>query len=239
METNYDIKNTSKTNKLNFTIAIIYYIFNISITSIYSYIYFNTDLYNRLFKITHSNLESDIIANFPLIFIQLLPIFYILYKKEKNLSYIGLSKKHVLSSIPVGLISTLPLIALMMYFGDISNNYLDLRGLFLRFTFHLFCIALVEEIVFRGFLQQIVSESIKNKFIATFLVGILFSASHIPFKLIGSNLSIIDVFNQNIGFLISAIIIHLYLLIIYKKSQNLSSAILTHAIINLMSEVLL
>lgn len=93
-------------------------------------------------------------------------------------------------------------------------------------------IALVEEIIFRGFIQQRLKGLIKNKYVNLLVVAFVFGSIHIPFILAQSNLTFIQVFVS----VIPKMVMHIYFVGIYKAGNNsVISSTITHGINNFIA----
>ncbi|MDU2491743.1 MAG: CPBP family intramembrane glutamic endopeptidase [Clostridium celatum] len=101
-----------------------------------------------------------------------------------------------------------------------------------NFLYMLIEIALVEEIIFRGFLQQRLKGLIKNKYVNLLVVAFVFGSIHIPFILAQSNLTFFQVFIL----VIPKMIMHIYFVGIYKAGNNsVLSATIAHGVNNFIA----
>ncbi|WP_294169371.1 CPBP family intramembrane glutamic endopeptidase [uncultured Clostridium sp.] len=83
------------------------------------------------------------------------------------------------------------------------------------------CILLItnyvlEEIIFRGFIQQRLKGLIKNRYINLIVVAIIFGSIYIPFILAQNNITFIESFVSTIP----KMIIHIYFVAVYKAGNN-------------------
>ena len=93
-------------------------------------------------------------------------------------------------------------------------------------------IALVEEIIFRAFIQQRLNGLIRNKYINLLVVAFVFGSVHIPFMLAQSNLTFVQVFIS----VIPKMVMHIYFVGIYKAGNNsVLSATIVHGVNNFIA----
>lgn len=98
-----------------------------------------------------------------------------------------------------------------------------------NFLYMLIEIAFVEEIIFRGYVQQRLRGIIKNKYINLFIVAFIFGIMHIPITLIQGNLSIMEVSLS----IIPKMIMHIYFVGVYKMGNNsILSSTIVHSLNN-------
>lgn len=134
----------------------------------------------------------------------------------------------ILKQIIIGIVLYIPLYLLILISNwglGISIN-LNLMSIW-NFLYYLINIGLVEEIVFRGFIQQRLKGVIKNKYVNILVVAFIFGIGHISFRLAQSNLTFIQVFIS----VIPAMCLHIYFVCIYKAGHNsILSPTITHAL---------
>lgn len=225
------IKNSSelKYEKVDGILAIFMTIYISIITIIFWYIIFKF----RWFDKFASNFENKMFAKFifyiPINIIQLTPIFIILKYRNQSLNSIGINKNKILKQILIGIILYLPLFLLNWK----SIKTLNIESISLSiwdFMYMLIEIAFVEEIIFRGYVQQRLRGLIKNRYFNLLIVAFMFGIMHVPSTLIQVDYI---TFNDIVLSVMPRMIMHIYFVGVFKAGDNsiLSSSI-THAINN-------
>lgn len=219
---------SKKYNKSDIAFSLIYYIYIFLITIIY----FNIVKSNLLIL---SNIPLlKLLINFLLVILQLYPIFIFLAYKKQSLSTIGININRFFLSIFKGIFYFIPILVIRFIFLNYIFKDIIFDFNFIIYSFiQLIQIALVEEIIFRGFLQSIFSGFMKNKFLSIIIVAILFAFIHI-----GRNL-VFDFYKFNIilfllGFL-KLFIKHIYYTYISLKTNSIFASTITHFLNNILS----
>lgn len=223
-----DIKdlNDVKYEKLDGILAIFMTIYISIITIIFVYIIFKLGWLD----IFASNFENRLFARFifyiPLALVELLPLFIILKCRNQSLKSVGINKNKIFRQIIIGISLYLPLFLLNWKYVNVAN----MKSISIwSFLYMLIEIAFVEEIIFRGYVQQRLRGIIKNKYINLFIVAFIFGAMHIPVTLIQGNLSIIEVSLS----IIPKMIMHIYFVGVYKIGNNsVLSSTIVHSLNN-------
>ncbi len=110
-------------------------------------------------------------------------VIIVLIRKQK-LKSIGFDKAEIRKSFVFGIV-----LALIIFLVDFLPGYLagyemqTIAKLFKDFLYYFFIIALVEEIVFRGFIQTRIYGIIKNPILSILVTAFLFMTMHIPFQM--------------------------------------------------------
>jgi len=138
-------------------------------------------------------------------------ILFAIYSTKSKIHYLGITKKPLISTLVIGGIAMLLAIPLINYLNELNHNIhlpdtltglenwmrdaeakaAELTNAFTQGTsvgtllLNLFVIALMaalsEEIFFRGVLQKVLIECLKNKHIAIWIGAAIFSAFHMQF----------------------------------------------------------
>lgn len=219
-----DIKNSNelKYEKVDGILAIYTAIF----TMLCWYIFFKLRWIDKFC----SNFENKMFATFifyiPIAIIQLLPIFIILKYRSQSLSSLGINKNKILKKIIIGIVLYVPLFLLY-------SKVLNLKSISIwEFLNMLIEIAFVEEVIFRGYIQQRLRALIKNRYVNLFIVAFLFAIMHIPVTLIQSNNV---TFNLIASLITSKMIMHVYFVGVFKAGGNsILSSTITHTLSNLI-----
>ena len=198
-------------------------------TAIGRYIVFDLALWDKFASYFNNRLFARFLFHIPLSLFQIFPIFIILKYRKQSLKSIGFNKVQILKQISIGII--LYLLSLILNWVPGINFNLDSMSIW-SFLYMLIEIALVEEIIFRGFLQQRLKGLIKNKYVNLLIVAFIFGSIHIPFILAQSNLTFVQVFIS----IIPKMIMHIYFVGIYKAGNNsVLSATIAHGVNNFIA----
>ena len=202
-------------------------------TAIGRYIVFDLALWDKFASYFNNRLFARFLFHIPLSLFQIFPIFIILKYRKQSLKSIGFNKTQILKQIIIGIILYIPLYLLSLILNLVPSINLKLDSMSIwSFLYMLIEIALVEEIIFRGFLQQRLKGLIKNKYINLLIVAFIFGSMHIPFILAQSNLTFVQVFIS----IIPKMIMHIYFVGIYKAGNNsVLSATIAHGVNNFIA----
>ena len=202
-------------------------------TSICRYIVFDLALWDKFASYFNNRLFARFLFHIPLSLFQIFPIFIILKYRKQSLKSIGFNKVQILKQISIGIILYIPLYLLSLILNWVPGINFNLDSMSIwSFLYMLIEIALVEEIIFRGFLQQRLKGLIKNKYVNLLIVAFIFGSIHIPFILAQSNLTFVQVFIS----IIPKMIMHIYFVGIYKAGNNsVLSATIAHGVNNFIA----
>ena len=202
-------------------------------TAIGRYIVFDLALWDKFASYFNNRLFARFLFHIPLSLFQIFPIFIILKYRKQSLKSIGFNKTQILKQIIIGIILYIPLYLLSLILNLVPSINLKLDSMSIwSFLYMLIEIALVEEIIFRGFLQQRLKGLIKNKYINLLIVAFIFGSMHIPFILAQSNLTFVQVFIL----VVPKMIMHIYFVGIYKAGNNsILSATIAHGVNNFIA----
>lgn len=166
-------------------------------TAIGRYIVFDLALWDKFASYFNNRLFARFLFHIPLSLFQIFPIFIILKYRKQSLKSIGFNKVQILKQISIGIILYIPLYLLSLILNWVPGINFNLDSMSIwSFLYMLIEIALVEEIIFRGFLQQRLKGLIKNKYVNLLIVAFIFGSIHIPFILAQSNLTFVQVLYQ-------------------------------------------
>jgi membrane protease YdiL (CAAX protease family) len=102
-----------------------------------------------------------------------------------------------------------------------------------NFFYMLINIALIEELVFRGYIQTRLYGVFKSDVSSIIVGGLLFMGSHIPFQLFNRNGgNIIEFISGNYLWLFSTFVIHLFFNFLYRKYNSLTASTASHFLMN-------
>lgn len=202
-------------------------------TAIDRYIVFDLVLWDKFASYFNNRLFARFLFHIPLSLFQIFPIFIILKYRKQSLKSIGFNKVKILKQISIGIILYIPLYLLLLILNWVQGINFNLDSMSIwNFLYMLIEIALVEEIIFRGFLQQRLKGLIKNKYVNLLVIAFVFGSIHIPFILAQSNLTFFQVFIS----VIPKMIMHIYFVGIYKAGNNsVLSATIAHGVNNFIA----
>ena len=234
----FDIK--TKINKLDGVLALIYYMYYSFFIYVFGLVIFKTEFFKK-FTIYFTNEHLyKLIIYIPVSLLSISPIFIILWYRKQNLDTIGIKFNRLFQSLLIGFIGSLPfilpsIIGLFNQNKQLLYNFTDTVWIFMYFFI---CIAFTEEIAFRGFIQTRIEGIIKNKWVSILFVGIMFGLMHIPFQMIQANMSFIEFVSYDKYHLIITALIHIYLVYLYTRNNNILSSTITHTLIDFIPSII-
>mgnify|MGYP000848135267 CR=1 FL=1 len=223
-----DIQNMQS---LDGVFALLYYLYYMILIFCFGLIMFNTDIYVNWGNNFINGSMYRFIFYVPITILSILPIIFIIQFRKQSISSLGIRKANVVKSIFLGILFSLPFLIPNIKNGIIYNyEFKNVEFLIWDFLYFLISIALVEEIIFRGFIQIRIRGIIKDKWLSILIVGIMCSIMHIPFQMMNSNLSLVEFIDMT--YLIKLVIMHIYFVYIYTRDNNIIAPIVAHTIIN-------
>lgn len=214
--------------------SIIYYLYYLLILFLFGLLIMNTQITQILGKNFTSGSLFRFIFYIPISIISVLPIFIILKFRNQGLTSVGIKKDNIFENIIIGIIGAIP-ISILNIIGAISEGKILNPNIFdwiWTFLYFLICIAFVEELIFRGYMQTRIQNLIKNKWTSIIMVGVLFGLMHVPFQMLMANMGPIEFLINDIGHLINTTILHIYFVYLYTRDNNILAPTIAHAIIN-------
>lgn len=175
------------------------------------------------------------------IFNALMIVITILFIKldKQRLETIGLYKGKWKSSIIIGII-----LAVFLFYSNCSYNLINgsklisIQDMLILLIYYLL-VAVCEEIVFRGYIGTRIYGLIKKKWLAIFVVGILFIIMHFPYRMIAYGMTLSDLTIKNFSWIIDLFITHIIFNFIYLKTNSLYGAIIPHWMSNFAYNIIL
>lgn len=175
------------------------------------------------------------------IFNVLMIVITILFIKlnKQTLSTIGISKGRWKSSIIIGIIVA----SFLFYNNCISNlisgsKLISIQEILILLVYYLL-VAVCEEFVFRGYIGTRIYGLTKKRWLAVFVVGILFIVMHFPYRMIAYGMTLNDLTIKNFNWIIDLFITHLVFNFIYLKTNSLYGAIIPHWMSNFAYNIIL
>lgn len=163
-----------------------------------------------------------------------LSLFAILFLRKQKIESIGLTSKNIWKSSLLGFVIGFGI--LLSAIISAVNNNLSFRGvnyLIYGLFFYTFEIALLEELVFRGFIQTRFVGFFKSKTLGIVTSGILFMLMHIPFQMVIRNMGLIEFISYDIVHLLLTFLYHLLFSFLFFKYNNIMAPTIVHIFLNL------
>lgn len=153
--------------------------------------------------------------------------------KKQSVATLGFTKKNLFKSIFLGLALSAILFMVNLIIG-ISGKYSfnAIPILVKNFLYYFFVIALVEEIIFRGFIQTRIYGIIKNPVWAVILTGFMFMSVHVPFQMYAVNMGISAYIESHYINLISTMVWHVVFNFMYTKYNSIVAPTVFHGIMD-------
>lgn len=129
-------------------------------------------------------------------------------------------------------------IVIATFFIILIFSGLEFQNILLQTLYYLFYIGAIEEIVFRGMIQNYLFGLKTNKYLTFIIGGLLFSFMHIPFQMyIHNNISFSFIFVA-IPNLIETLIFHFIYCFIAHKRKNILIPIAIHYTYDILGLIL-
>lgn len=78
---------------------------------------------------------------------------------------------------------------------------------------------------------------VKGKWLSIIIVGIMFGLIHIPFQMFRSNMPLTQFIVNDSVHLITTCVIHIYLVYLYTRDNNILSSTVAHTLINFIPSI--
>lgn len=215
--------------------SVLIYIYILVLAYLFGLFIYKSTLNNYLCNFFKNKDIYKIIIQIPVNVFQLLPIFLLIKIKNQPLISVGLSLKGILKQFLLGLLFSIPFIIIYIFLLLNNKTYFTMESFIFTLIYQLIFTSLIEEIIFRGFIQSRITGLINNKPLSILTVGIMFGLAHWPFQLISNNKPLSEIIIPMLFSLLIRIVMHIYLNFIYQKSNNLIAPIITHTIKNILS----
>lgn len=153
--------------------------------------------------------------------------------RRQGIETIGLRKGNIKLSLIMGIT-----LAVILFFCNCLSNILFEEQSFIPikeimiYILYFFTVGLVEEVMFRGYIETRLHGYTKRIYLDVLLTGILFVLMHYPFRMVAYHMSFLDLIT-NVQYMLDLFITHLILSFIRIKSDSLYGAIIPHWISDL------
>ncbi len=174
----------------------------------------------------------------------LFPIFFVVRRieKKKLLSSLGFTKRNLLEFIIVGIIGALLFFFYLKIFGMVifhTTVQLDYQkgNIFEIIMILIYAVitAVIEETVFRGYLQARLTNILHSNFLSIGISSVLFALIHTPISIYVYHFTIDKIFIYELYLLEVSILYALH----FTFSKSLTSSIAAHATIDFLSDLLI
>lgn len=165
-------------------------------------------------------------------FLAILCILFAMINKHP-VKTIGFGKKNLSKSLILGLVLSAVLLIINVISGILGGyHFYTASKLILDFAYYFFVIALVEEIIFRGFIQTRIYGIIRKPFFAVMVTAFMFMLFHIPFQMGASHMGFWEHISNNYVTLLFTFLWHIVLNFLYAKYNSIVAPTLFHAVLN-------
>lgn len=153
--------------------------------------------------------------------------------KDKNVINLGFTKE----KLKMNLIISFVIIAIVFIISIIIGKYSILK-LIKGSLYYLFYISLLEEILFRGFIQNYLFGLKCNKYLVFLIGALMFSLTHLPFQMYVNNNVTLNYVIEALPQLIFTFIFHLIMCFITYKRKDITIPTALHYTIDYLQNVL-
>lgn len=153
--------------------------------------------------------------------------------RKQGIETIGLRRGNIKLSLTMGIT-----LAVILFFCNCLSDILFEKQSFISikeimiYLLYFFAVGLVEEVMFRGYIETRLHGYTKRIYLDVLLTGILFLLMHYPFRMVAYHMTFWDLFT-NVQYMLDLFITHLILSFIRIKSDSLYGAIIPHWISDL------
>lgn len=165
-------------------------------------------------------------------FISLGLVFLLCYIRKQNIKTIGFSRTFIIKSFSMGMTLFLLIVIFKGVIPIISGSKFqtDHKDIVMWVIYYLVFIALMEEVVMRGYVGTRLYGYFTNKRLSIFVVGVMFSLYHIPFQIVINKISLVEYISLNWANLIIYFIFHLLFQWLYSQYNSIVAPTLFHFI---------
>lgn len=154
--------------------------------------------------------------------------------RRQGAGALGLGRGHLGASLRAGAIAAGLLLAVALVIGVIGRGALPTPRLawFVWGIPYYLCIAVTEELLWRGFVTPRLSAAWRRRWLGVALGGVLFGLSHIPFHWMVSGLGLWQFLASSWWMVVIPALWHLPLTWLYAKWNSLLAPVLLHLVMN-------
>lgn len=153
--------------------------------------------------------------------------------KDRNIYNLGFRKENIRINLIISLIIVVITFIVVRVFSDLTFN-----KLLMQMLYYLFYIAAIEEILFRGLIQNYLFGIKLNKYVIFIIGALMFSFMHIPFQMFVHNNVSLHYIVEALPNLIETFISHfIYCFIAYKR-KDITIPIALHYAYNFLGVII-
>ena len=168
-------------------------------------------------------------------------IYYILFAisilivvlKDKRVNNLGFTKENIKQNLLI----SISLIAVTFIISVFISEY-SLDKLLKVSLYYLFYISLVEEVIYRGFIQNYLFGLKANKYLIFIIGALLFSFTHLPFQMYVNNNVSLNYIIEALPQLLFCFTFHLIMCLITYKRKDITIPIALHYAIDYIQRIL-
>lgn len=153
--------------------------------------------------------------------------------KDRNISNLGFGKEKLRINLIISLIIVVITFIVIWVFSDLAFN-----KLFKQMLYYLFYIAAIEEILFRGLIQNYLFGFKLNKYVIFIIGALLFSFMHIPFQMFVHNNVSLNYLAEALPNLIETFTHHFVYCFIAYKRKDITIPIALHYAYNFLGVII-
>lgn len=157
----------------------------------------------------------------------------IVITKDKNIINLGFTKEKIKMNIIISFL----IIIITFVISVIAGKYPILR-LIRGSLYYLFYVSLLEEILFRGFIQNYLCGLKCNKYVIFIMGALLFSLIHLPFQMYVNNNVSLNYILEALPQLLFCFVFHLIMCFITYKRKDITIPIALHYAIDYLQNAL-
>lgn len=204
--------------KVDAYIALIYYIFFMALYYFMGSVYAEKQVYLGV----QINIISAVIC------------LIIIKVRKQKLSTVGFSMYKMKKSLILGsALGVMLLLASSILPNLLSGNQIiSVKEFFYNIFYYFIVIGLVEELIFRGYIQTRMYGLINKKTPAILVTAVLFMLMHIPFQMGKSNMGLLEFISNNANWLLLTGMWHIAFDFLYRKYNNILSGTIFHGFMN-------
>lgn len=151
-----------------------------------------------------------------------------------TLASLGITVRNAGKSALLGLLSGLLFLLLSSLLPGLraGRALAPLGALIGKLLYYFFVIALMEEVVFRGYILTRIQGLVGSGWAATVLSGAMFVLMHIPFQMGQAGMGLIEFCKGNLFWFLLLFLWHLVFTLLYRRYANLLAPTIFHALMD-------
>jgi membrane protease YdiL (CAAX protease family) len=170
----------------------------------------------------------------------LLIIGFVIGFRRQSFESIGFGQKNSVKSIKLGLAVSLIFVVITISSAMVQSplTFKPLGFIGYGVFYYLLEIGLLEELMFRGFIQTRLLPFFKRRFTAIAIVGVLFMVMHIPFQMGIRNMGLIEFIQYDYVHLLLTFVYHFMFTFLYLKYKHIAAPTIVHFFMNFTSSII-